>query len=386
MKIFRTDRPPNERMDMRLSFCVVLSLVICGTGTTRAQDISSYLKNIKAVGAEGDGNQLAGKAWKDLVDQGIDALIPTLTAMDDAKPVAVNWLRLAAQTIAEREQQAKKKLPTDKLEAFVIDSKHAPVSRRLAYELLLREDKTASDRLLPDFIEDPSVDIRYDAIAQAIEKTTPLVKSEPEKAAKEFAKLFHAGRDKDQVEKIAKTLKELKVPYDLNTHFGVVTNWMLVGPFDSTNGAGYEKPYEPETKVELAAKLKSKEGKDIAWIAHKVMEDYGVVDLNKALGKHKDAAAYAFTVVETDKEMPVEIRFGCISAIKIFLNGKEVFAREEYHHGQRFDQYVGIGTLKGGRNEILLKVCQNNQTDSWAQDWKFQLRLCDFTGGALPVK
>ena len=83
--------------------------------------------------------------------------------------------------------------------------------------------------------------------------------------------------------------------------------------------------------------------------------------------------------------MPVEIRFGCIAAVKIFLNGKEVFAREEYHHGQRFDQYLGTGTLKPGRNEILIKVCQNNQTENWAQDWKFQVRLCDFTGGALPI-
>jgi len=89
--------------------------------------------------------------------------------------------------------------------------------------------------------------------------------------------------------------------------------------------------------------------------------------------------------VNAEQETPVEIRFGCICAVKIYLNGKEVFAREEYHHGQRFDQYLSTGTLKAGRNEILLKVCQNNQTDSWAQDWKFQLRLCDATGGSLPV-
>jgi len=83
--------------------------------------------------------------------------------------------------------------------------------------------------------------------------------------------------------------------------------------------------------------------------------------------------------------MPVEIRFGCIVAIKVFLNGKEIYAREEYHHGQRFDQYSGLGTLKAGRNEILVKVCQNDQKESWAQDWKFQLRLCDYSGGALPI-
>ncbi len=93
-----------------------------------------------------------------------------------------------------------------------------------------------------------------------------------------------------------------------------------------------------------------------------------------------------FAIVESGTEQPVEIRFGCINAIKVFLNGKEVFAREEYHHGDRFDQYTARGTLKAGKNEILVKVCQNNQTDSWAQDWQFQLRLADATGGAVPFK
>jgi hypothetical protein len=68
------------------------------------------------------------------------------------------------------------------------------------------------------------------------------------------------------------------------------------------------------------------------------------------------------------------------------LNGKEIFAREEYHHGSRFDQYVVRATLKAGANELLVKVCQNNQTDAWAQVWQFQLRLADATGGAAPFK
>ena len=42
--------------------------------------------------------------------------------------------------------------------------------------------------------------------------------------------------------------------------------------------------------------------------------------------------------------------------------------------------------LKAGRNEVLIKVCQNEQTDDWAQTWGFQLRLCDAIGGAVPFK
>ena len=80
-----------------------------------------------------------------------------------------------------------------------------------------------------------------------------------------------------------------------------------------------------------------------------------------------------------------EIRAGSNNAIRIFLNGKEVYGREEYHHGMQMDQHVARAVLRAGRNEILIKVCQNEQTDDWAQLWSFQLRVCDYLGAAAPV-
>jgi hypothetical protein len=34
----------------------------------------------------------------------------------------------------------------------------------------------------------------------------------------------------------------------------------------------------------------------------------------------------------------------------------------------------------------VVKVCQNEQTEPWAQNWAFQLRLCDATGKAIASK
>ena len=39
----------------------------------------------------------------------------------------------------------------------------------------------------------------------------------------------------------------------------------------------------------------------------------------------------------------------------------------------------------GTRNQLLVKVLQNDQKDSWAQAWAFALRVCDATGGKLPL-
>jgi hypothetical protein len=72
--------------------------------------------------------------------------------------------------------------------------------------------------------------------------------------------------------------------------------------------------------------------------------------------------------------------------VKVFLNGRLIFAREEYHHGMRMDQHVAPATLRVGRNEILLKVCQNEQKEEWAQKWSFQLRITDSAGAKVPLE
>jgi hypothetical protein len=47
------------------------------------------------------------------------------------------------------------------------------------------------------------------------------------------------------------------------------------------------------------------------------------------------------------------------------------------------DQYIVNAPLKKGTNRILLKIAQNEQEESWAQRWEFQLRVCDTNGTAV---
>jgi hypothetical protein len=93
--------------------------------------------------------------------------------------------------------------------------------------------------------------------------------------------------------------------------------------------------------------------------------------------------AYAFTELESPQPQVLELRLGTESATKVWLNGRLVFEREVYHALTQMDQYVMPLSLQAGRNTLLLKVCQNEQTDTWAGDWKFQARICDATGGAV---
>jgi hypothetical protein len=50
------------------------------------------------------------------------------------------------------------------------------------------------------------------------------------------------------------------------------------------------------------------------------------------------------------------------------------------------DQYKVPVSLKAGKNDLVFKICQNEQKQDWAQRYQFQLRICDSTGSAIQPK
>jgi hypothetical protein len=366
-------------LQVRTAATVLAALVLAGAA---AADVDSLLGRIKTVGREGAGSDEAARAWRELVRAGPEALPATLAALDDVDPAAANWLRSAVDAIAERELTAGRNLPVAELEAFARDTRHTGRARRLAYEWLVRADAGAPARLLPGMLHDPSPELRRDAVARALDEADAVRERDHKAAA--YRKALSGATDLDQVETCARQLKALGVDVDLPAHFGLVRRWSLIAPFDNRGEAGYARRFPPETKVDLAATCKGKEDTEARWTEYATNDPHGVVDLNKVLGRQKGTLAYAFAAVVAPVERPVQVRVGCINAVRVFLNGKEVLGREEYHHGMYLDQYVGAGTLKAGRNELLVKICQNEQKEEWAQEWKFQLRLCDVAGAAVP--
>jgi hypothetical protein len=367
---------------MRLTVCGLFWGFCAAVGS--AQDVQALLVRIKAVGKEGAGNSEAASAFKQLVTQGPGVLPDVLAGMDDANPVAINWLRGAVEAIQDKAINGGQKIPADKLAAFVKDTRHAGHARRLAYECLVRLDPTTPDRYLPKMLDDPSSELRRDAVAAQIEVGKTISRAKFHLSFHEDL-LLHA-RDRDQIKAICDVLKkDHKLVIDLTKHHGFITRWLLVGPFDNVKGVGFNNVYPPEKGVDVKAAYTGKADKLVRWEEHTTEKALGVVDLSEVVGPLKGAVVYAFAVVSSETERPVEIRAGSNNAVRIWLNGKQIYFREEYHHGMEMDQHVGKGKLKSGHNEILIKVCQNEQTDSWAQQWSFQLRVCDALGAAVPL-
>jgi hypothetical protein len=348
--------------------------------------VGPLVARLRAVGAEGAGNAEAAAAWKQLVRLGPDALPDLLAALDDAGPVTANWLRAAVDAIAERELAAGRPLPAGALEKFVRDTRHAGPARRLAYEWLARVDPEAPKRLLPGMLHDPGAELRRDAVDLVLRDAQQrLDRGDRPGAAATYRKALSGALDPDQVEQLAAKLRELGTEVDLAAHFGFLRRWSLLGPFDNHGGVGFGTAFPPEKKVDRAGRCKGKGGAELRWVEHTTTDPYGVVDLNKALGKHSGAVAYAYAVVNSPAERPVQVRVGSENAVQLFLNGRRILSREEYHHGMRIDQHVAPARLRAGRNEILLKVCQNEQKEDWAQKWSFQLRVTDAAGAKAPL-
>jgi hypothetical protein len=236
-------------------------------------------------------------------------------------------------------------------------------------------------------LHDPSIELRRDAVARYLKEADQLLdKGDKAAALAAYRKVLEGARDPDQVDAIAKQLASLDAPVNFAEHFGFVQKWLLLAPFDNTNKSGFDVAYPPEKGIDLKATYTGKDGAKIAWTPYTTPDGYGVVDLNKVIGKQMGVVGYAYTVVDSPKEQGVDIRAGSNNAVKIWLNGKQVYFREEYHHGMRMDQHTARAVLKPGKNEILIKVCQNEQKDAWAQKWDFQFRICDAVGGGIPLK
>ncbi|MFO0810026.1 MAG: hypothetical protein U0746_15500 [Gemmataceae bacterium] len=371
----------------------LLTLFLASAGF--AADLDALVRRVKAVGPEGAGNRDAAAAWKELSQLDGTSLVPLLKAFDGASGIAANYLRSAVDAVVEHDRVLKKPLPTDALKAFLTDRKNDARARRIAYELIVAADPKAT-AMLPTFLDDPSLELRYEAVQTAFDATKALPKdSAPAKT--ELRKLLSASRDKDQAEAIVRELDARGEKVDTVAHFGFLTHWTIAGPFDNTNGKAYTTAFPPDQGVDFKATYTGKGGRNFGWKPLTTSDKMGVVNLNllyprpnapaaakEPLGE-KNVVAFGYTEVVVPEARPAELRAASATALVLYLNGARVFGRESYHQSFDVDSYIAPVTLKKGRNTILFKVVQNDGQASWMQNWQFQLRITDALGAPVPL-
>lgn len=364
-----------------VAICFATSLL---SVTARAATTAEAVQTIRSVGAEGRGNVDASAAVRALVKADARELITILTGMDDASPLALNWLRSAVESIVAREAAAGRQLPVAELEKFVGQTRHHPRARRFAYELIAQADPIKAGTMIAGMLNDPSTELRRDAVQRVVDEAAQLREAKNDSAAvTSYQTALKSARDIDQVQAISKALSELGQPVSLPEVFGWVKDWRVIGPFDNTAGTGYDTVFPPEENLDFAAEYQGKTGK-VGWKSVTTTNDLGMVDLNKPFGALKEVTGYAVTEIQADTARAVELRLGCKNGWKLWLNGELLFGRDEYHRGTEIDHYRLKANLKPGKNVILVKLTQNEMKEEWTVEWEFQLRITDDLG--TPIK
>ncbi len=363
-----------------IAFCVLILNI-----SNITADVTSEIKTIQQIGHNAENYAAAQKALDNLQSRGLDALLPILYSLEDANPLAANYLRNSFEVIANNALAEKKSLPLEDLLNFVRRTKNDSKARRLAFEWIRQVSPQDADQLVSMFLNDPSDELRREAVTRILKEIDELDKDDPSADALKRSRYLQAlsgASDDDQVRKIVTGLKAFEIKVDLQEHYGFLSDWYLIGPFDNKDQKGFDVAYPPENEIKLDAEYDGQLGK-VTWQKYETDDEYGKLSIAEKVGPHKGAVVYAYREFVSKGEQPVEFRLATPNAWKIWLNGKLVFEREEYHRGTFFDQYRIPALMKEGKNTLLIKVLQNEQDQSWAQDWQFQFRICQPTGMAL---
>lgn len=153
-----------------------------------------------------------------------------------------------------------------------------------------------------------------------------------------------------------------------------MSEWHQLGPFKAENtNNGFNKNFGPEK--EKATDL-GKKHDDKEWVTKAAYKDNQVVDL----GLPDNSAVYLYKKLESESEAKWMASLGSDDAIKVFLNGKEVF-KKNVSRGVAANQDRTTLSLIKGTNHLLLKIVNGGGGSGFF----FDLRESDIPSDVLAV-
>jgi len=357
---------------IRLFAVGVATLMAAGGGTAAAAAETVALARRLAAAAPGTGHAELAAVADQVATLSPGELALALAALGDATPAGANWLKSGLDRAVERLGDA---ITPDALAGLATDRSLPPRARGLAYGWLEARDPERASGLLGAMLDEAALDLRRAAVAKLLDTAAG-----GDAAAMQAVhrQALVAARDVDQVEAIATWLTEHGEPTDVAEVLGFIRRWRVSDEYDNAGGAGFAKAYPPEQAGGTADTA--------AWKPIASADKHGAIDLNAAVATKKGVLAYCVAEVEMPAAGLAEVRIGSPCAVVVWVNGGRALEHEIYHASEAIDQYVAAVEFRAGRNTVLVKCCQNEQTEPWAGDWKFQLRITDPLGKPLATQ
>ena len=124
-------------------FRYLLAAMLLFTTHAFGDEFSDAIETIQNVRLHGDGNIAAIDAIKTLSLASPERLPTLLAAMTKGNDVANNWLRAAAESLADKATRESASLPLDQLQELLDDPAKPPRGRELAFDWLVAARGTA---------------------------------------------------------------------------------------------------------------------------------------------------------------------------------------------------------------------------------------------------
>ena len=156
---------------------------------------------------------------------------------------------------------------------------------------------------------------------------------------------------------------------------GLLTTFLLAGPFDNERGTGFEQRYPPEQEAFAPDARWPGKVRPVTWRPQPVAAPPdGVIDLDELFRPDDQGLAYALTWLFAEAETPVALRLGSDEAARMWVNRVEVSAFAGRRPLRADQDEVGV-VLRPGWNELLLEVADQSGP------WGFRLRVTAPQGG-----
>jgi hypothetical protein len=151
----------------------------------------------------------------------------------------------------------------------------------------------------------------------------------------------------------------------------------VVGPFPAHEKEAFRTPFPPEWDLSSDTQFRSEAGV-VRWVElqadHQAAHDG--IDFEALWGQRDHAAGYAMARVRSRTAREAELRIGADDTITVWLNGRQIFAKEVYRLAD-WDQEVVPITLNPGDNTLVFKIAQDRNP------WRLLPHLSGPAGSAL---
>ncbi len=161
---------------------------------------------------------------------------------------------------------------------------------------------------------------------------------------------------------------------------GLVTDWLVVGPFDNEDRGGPVKVLEPEEDAGAAMDrdlVFQGDERSVGWRTAEARPLDGLLDLGNWLQPSTKVCGFAATYVELAKASTVSVWAAAGGTLKVWIDGAVAIDDPVYRAAGR-DRSAAGAKLSKGTHVVLAKVCVDDGP------WTLQARLTDKKGKGIP--